>query len=423
MIFHCTSDIHGVLFAAKERGCMAKLASYFEVSRNQEDITVDCGDLLQGSYDANSTQGDLIVRAFNLLNYDFFVPGNHDLEFGAASLRRNLEKMNATVLCANFKFKTPLAKMKPYVVIERKNMRIGIIGTGERESRTRMLYDDSMIFMNEEKVIAECLRDLRREKVDMIVLVRHGGIYFSGGSLFDMLKKFPEIDLVIGGHSHKLERGRKIAGAYYVQPGAYCEGVIQVKVDFDDRTRKIRRITSDYHLLAKYENSRAFTEKLSVDRGFYRAAYRRIPHDLPYKFTNIRQVQKYLIEKYIPQKVKADAYLFFIDESNYKWRGSLNKYLLFRMFPFENNVVTLDVNAAEYGKIVDECRKYSQKYKVEMFFKPSNKKYLKLCTTSFVLSGGGRNFSVSRKIAEKNRHNQIQYQSVRKIVQDSLGGE
>ena len=93
VIFHCTSDIHGVLFAAKERGCMAKLASYFEVSRNQEDITVDCGDLLQGSYDANSTQGDLIVRAFNLLNYDFFVPGNHDLEFGAASLRRNLEKM------------------------------------------------------------------------------------------------------------------------------------------------------------------------------------------------------------------------------------------------------------------------------------------------------------------------------------------
>ncbi len=420
VVFWCTADIHGVLFSGKNRGSMSKITSFLETHRNQGDITIDVGDLLQGSPHANATNGKLIVDAFNQMRYDFFIPGNHDLEFGPAVLRENLSRMKAVVLCANLKFQNPLPRMKPYTIVERSNIRIGIIGTGDRESRTRMLPCNEISFADEEKSIAQCLRDLRQEKVDMIVLARHGGIYFSGESLFSMLKKFPEIDLVIGGHSHQQESGRKIAGAYYVQPGAHCESIIEVKADFDKNTRKLKRITSRSHLIANQPSSRTLNSFYPEYNSINKAIYSNIKHRISPPPRNIHDVQKYLITNAVPSQIQADAYLFIIDESRLEWRNKLNGYLLYRMFPFENSIVTLNVNASEYKKIVAECRKYSQKYKTEMVLIPSGKKYLKLCTSTFILSGGGRNFPESRKITEKNLHSLKEYQSMRKTVSNFL---
>lgn len=418
-----TSDIHGVLLS--KNGGMARILSILEAKRKDRDILVDAGDLFQGSYIANKTAGSLIVNAFNLMNYDFYVPGNHEFEFGSEILRKNLERMHCGILCANWRFTRPLAKMRPYSVIVRNSMRIAVIGAGERESRCRILPDKSLAFMDEDRSIALALRELRKEKVDLIVLVRHGGIYFRGGSLFSLLQKFPEIDLVIGGHSHQIVQGRKIAGAYYVQPGMLACGIAEVRVKFDERTRRIVRINSVYHNAADIPPSPRMSEICAEQRRLMKAARRSVRLELPSDISeNVESVQKYLTVRAAAKAAPADAYLFFIERSGLNRIGKINDYLLHRMFPYENSLVTVPVSLKEFRTMLGECRRYSEKYKVKMLFNaPRNRQNFLLQTTSFVLSGGGRNFPESRRIAERKSGQIKVYPSMRRCAADLAAGK
>ena len=250
VVLWVTTDMHGNII--NKNGGMAKIASLLQEKRGRNDILIDAGDLFQGSYAANTDNGRIVVRAFNAMNYDVYVPGNHEFEFGRDVLYGNLKNIKAQILCCNWRFEPPLANMKPYAVLERNGLRIGIIGAGERESKYRILPDNSLVFADEAVSIARAIKELRKDKVDLLMLVRHGGIYFSGGSLYSLMKMFPEIDIVIGGHSHQLERGRKIAGAYYVQSGQYAEGISKITVSFDDNNRRIKRISSEYFPVSAY---------------------------------------------------------------------------------------------------------------------------------------------------------------------------
>lgn len=419
VVIWATSDIHGNIIN-KQCG-MLKIASLLQEKRGHSDILIDAGDLWQGSYAANISNGSIVINAFNAMNYDIFVPGNHDFEFGKVILNENLNKIKAQVLSCNWNFEPPHSNIKPYVILERNNFRIGIIGAAERDSKYRITVDKSFHFEDEAAAIGRALKDLRKEKVDLIVLVRHGGIYFSGGSLFSLLKLFPEIDVVIGGHSHELVRGRKIAGAYYVQPGKFAEGISEIRVKFD-KNRKIQRISSLYHDVSTYPAAQYMKDIAAEEKVIHKSGYHTFTRKIPENLKNIIDVQKYLILQSVENETSGDADIFFADKSGLEWRGNLNKYLLYRMFPYENQIVTIPVTVNELHIILDECRKYSQKYKVPLVSrsKYGNKKYFLLRTTSFILSGGGRNFPESRRIAERKINEIKQYKSLRFAVTDYL---
>ena len=80
---------------------MAKIASLLQEKRGRNDILIDAGDLFQGSYAANTDNGRIVVRAFNAMNYDVYVPGNHEFEFGRDVLYGNLKNIKAQILCCN----------------------------------------------------------------------------------------------------------------------------------------------------------------------------------------------------------------------------------------------------------------------------------------------------------------------------------
>ena len=418
VVLWVTTDMHGNII--NKNGGMAKIASLLQEKRGRNDILIDAGDLFQGSYAANTDNGRIVVRAFNAMNYDVYVPGNHEFEFGRDVLYGNLKNIKAQILCCNWRFEPPLANMKPYAVLERNGLRIGIIGAGERESKYRILPDNSLVFADEAVSIARAIKELRKDKVDLLMLVRHGGIYFSGGSLYSLMKMFPEIDIVIGGHSHQLERGRKIAGAYYVQSGQYAEGISKITVSFDDNNRRIKRISSEYFPVSAYSAAESMKNILAQEKAIHKSGFHRFKAKLPANLKNIVDVQKYLILQSVEQKGFADADIFFADKSGLEWRKSLNKYLVYRMFPYENQIVTIPVTVNELHIILDECRKYSLKYKIPLVsrLKYGSRKYLLLRTSSFILSGGGRNFPDTRRIAEAKSNEIKTYSSLRLAVYD-----
>ena len=421
LVIWATADMHGNIIS--HNGGMARILGILEAKRKPDDILVDAGDLLQGTYCANASGGSVIVNAFNTMNYDFYVPGNHEFEYGIDRLLCNFQKLKSVILCANWHFVPPLKNMKPWQIVTRKGRRTAFIGLGERESRTRIMQDGKIVFADEEKALAGCLREIRKEGVDLIVLVRHGGIYFSGGTLYNMLKKFPEIDIVIGAHSHQLERGRKIAGAYYVQPGMHAGGIIEVRVSFSD-SGKIERITSEYHEASEnIHPSENMSSLIALDKRMMKDARRKTDIKLPVKIKNTTDIQRYLLAGALKKLCPADADLFFLENTAYEWRGILSKYFIYRIFPYENNIVSIPVSRREYVTIAGECRKYADKYKVKMYVSepPAAKRYFILRTSTFVLSGGGRNFPGSRNIAEKRMKEIKEYISPRRAAELYLG--
>ncbi len=422
VVLWVTTDMHGNII--NKKGGMAKIASLLQEKRGKNDILIDAGDLFQGSYTANTDNGSIVVKAFNSMNYDVYVPGNHEFEFGRDILYKNLMNIKAQILCCNWRFEPPLENMKSYAVFVRNGLRIGIIGAGERESKYRILPDKSLVFADESVSIARAIKELRKEKVDLLVLVRHGGVYFSGGSLYSLMKMFPEIDIVIGGHSHQLERGKKIAGAYYVQSGQYAEGISKITVSFDENNRRVKRISSEYFPAAACAAADNMKNILAQEKIIHKSGYYKFKAKLPLNLRNIAEVQKYLILQSVAQKGFADADIFFTDKSGVEWRKVLNKYLVYRMFPYENQIVTIPVTVKELHVILEECRKYSLKYKTPLVsrLKHGSKKHLLLRTSSFILSGGGRNFPNTRRIAEAKSNEIKSYSSLRVAVHEYLNG-
>lgn len=415
-----TTDIHGCIIS--QRGGMAKIAAVLAEKRTPNDILIDVGDLIQGSYTANISEGAIVLNAFNAMNYDIFVPGNHDFEFGINALRRNLAAMKAEILCCNWQFKELLGAMKPYTVIVRNGIKIGFIGAGERFSRQRLLPTNQLTFANEEMSIARAVTELRRHKVDLIVLVRHGGIYFSGGSLYKLLKFFPEIDIVIGGHSHQLEKGRRIASAYYVQPDAFGRGISRINIDFDEKSRKIRRITSQYFESANYAPAADMQSVLAAEKKLHKTGYKTFHRKIAEKFKNTGEAQRYLLLHALDNEGVADVDIFFADKTGDFNYNKLNRYTVYRLFPYENKIVTIPVSLKEYEIILNECRKYAQKYKIPLILRDrkKDKKHFVLRTVSFVLSGGGMNFPAARNIAEKKSSQIKEFSSPRRAVEKFL---
>ncbi len=414
VVLWATSDVHGVINSP--RGGLAKIFSVLEAKRKPEDLLIDVGDFFQGSYSANTSGGMSLLNIFHSMGYDFCVPGNHEMDIGMKKLREFYTLLKVPLLCANWKFVKALPNMKSHAVVVRNNIRIGIIGVGDRESRTRVLPGREAVFMKEEKAIAQSLAALRKEKVDIIVLVRHGGIYFSGGTLYSLLKLFPEIDVVIGGHSHQTERGRKIAGAYYIHPAPYGQGVSEVRIAFNERTRKIERISSFLHETESVKTSVKMKKYIDAERrtAFYGNVETAKNVLLQYK--SVEDLQKYLTLKAVAELGSADAELFFIDKAGIDRKTKINDYMIYRMFPYENNVVQIKVSYKEYQSILAECRKYCDKYKVALIneLHKSDKKYIILRTSSFILSGGGRNFPEARRIAENRKI--TEFASLRQLV-------
>ena len=75
-------------------------------------------------------QGEIEVKMMNLMGYDAMTIGNHEFDFGMENMARLFRLAQFPVVCANYGVEgTPLEGLvKPYVVIERDGLRIGVFG-------------------------------------------------------------------------------------------------------------------------------------------------------------------------------------------------------------------------------------------------------------------------------------------------------
>ena len=192
------------------RGGVIERAALVDSVRNavgrRNFLLLHAGDFNQGTSYYTTLGGMLEVGLVNALGYDVITLGNHEFDDGIEHLGRRLAGLKCPVLCSNYDFSQfELGKyVKPYVVLKRGGMRIGIFGmlTDITKVVERTIADRLPKFDDVETADRWASYLKNEKKCDIVIALTHLGIENEDFMDQDLVRATRNIDLVVGGHSH-----------------------------------------------------------------------------------------------------------------------------------------------------------------------------------------------------------------------------
>lgn len=215
-----TNDTHSqVEPKANGQGGYARRMGLIKQERQADEnlLLVDAGDFCQGTPYFNFYHGRVEIDAMNRMGYDAATLGNHEFDNGLDTLAAVLETAQFPIVCANYDFAGTVmeGKTKPYVIVHKGGLKIGITGLGcdpkglisDRNFLPAKYLDP---YISAQRVADE----LRLKKCDIVVCLSHLGTYGKAeGDVSDvqLVKSTRGIDVVIGGHTHKLYDQLRVA--------------------------------------------------------------------------------------------------------------------------------------------------------------------------------------------------------------------
>ena len=229
VILH-TNDTHSTIFPlhanladtmkAGRGGYMRRVALLERERKAEPDLLLfDSGDFSQGSPYYTMFKGDVEVGLMNRMHYDAATIGNHEFDFGLDNMARLFRMANFPIVCANYDFKgTELEKLvKPYVILKRNGLKIGVFGLGPKLDGLVVKKNYGPIVYNDPvKCAQKVIDELKAKKCDLIICLSHLGWNIEGVSDEEVIAGTHGLDLVLGGHSHtyltKLEYVKDLDG-------------------------------------------------------------------------------------------------------------------------------------------------------------------------------------------------------------------
>ena len=192
------------------RGGVIERAALVDSVRNavgrRNFLLLHAGDFNQGTSYYTTLGGMLEVGLVNALGYDVVTLGNHEFDDGIEHLGRRLAGLKCPVVCSNYDFSQfELGKyVKPYVVLKRGGMRIGIFGmlTDITKVVERTIADRLPKFDDVETADRWASYLKNEKKCDIVIALTHLGIENEDFMDPDLVRATRNIDLVVGGHSH-----------------------------------------------------------------------------------------------------------------------------------------------------------------------------------------------------------------------------
>ena len=159
-------------------GGVAQLATLIDQIRSTEPnvFLFDSGDIFTGTL-AKLTSGEVSLELMMSIGYDAMAVGNHEFEYGWEVFARQQYRVPFPILAANLFYKdTNIPYARPYTIIERNGVRIGVIGIMGQDAATALIPSHiAGVDVNDPAIaVKEALDDLRQD-VDIRVLLTHQG--------------------------------------------------------------------------------------------------------------------------------------------------------------------------------------------------------------------------------------------------------
>ena len=211
---HCSVDGYAKIAELKDE--IADEGAYVGV--------VTSGDFVQGGSLGIVSKGEYIINIMNLIGYDAVGLGNHEFDYKTERLHELVGKLDATVVCSNYKkINEEKSVFDPYVIVPYGDTEVAYIGIVTPDTITS---SSPAQFKNEEgqytySFCADTLYEntqksidaAKKEGADYIIALAHLGTeyVFEQWSAQTLIRNTTGLDVVLDGHSHSVVEGMTVS--------------------------------------------------------------------------------------------------------------------------------------------------------------------------------------------------------------------
>lgn len=402
-IFH-TNDMHShvepVRTRGRELGGFARISTLLKSMRVGEghQITLDAGDIFQGSAFYELYKGEVEVELLNKLGYDIATIGNHEFDDGPVNLARQLKRARYQVISCNLNtssFPELSACYTASAVREFGGQKVGFVGaiTPDLEEICNRLDGVTVKRENGDwvpPVRAEVER-LQAQGIDKIVLLTHCGVNFDR----ELAAGVPAIDVIIGGHSHtRLDKPITVSHpdgqhTLIVQADCYSRCVGRFEVEFDSQGR-VDIPKSHYQLLDVTDQLAldpevvAYLEEMAKPLAASRAplgceAVGHFEDDFSDLFWDSK-LGNVITDAFVEGAREHGASIALHNRGGIRSRieeGPLNRGQLEAVLPFDNKLVITEVSGTQLKKVLEHSlasaprRRFFDVHGLQIGYKPS----------------------------------------------------
>ena len=263
-----TTDLHGHILPTfdydgnPDRGGLARCATQLRRWQRESpnSILIDVGDVYQGTDVSLRNKGALMIDLLNHLEYDAWVVGNHEFDWGMECFEHALQQSNMPVLAANMLMEGKLAggfpdtkhafaKIQPFILKEIEGIKLAIVGV-TTPGMAFWLWPEftrGLDFRHPVEPVRRAIARAKSRGADAIVLTGHMGLKARTGgddfanTVMALTSEFPEIAVFIAGHTHQDVPSRLTNGVLFTQADHFGIHVGRVDLLFDRNSKKLLR--------------------------------------------------------------------------------------------------------------------------------------------------------------------------------------
>jgi 2',3'-cyclic-nucleotide 2'-phosphodiesterase (5'-nucleotidase family) len=389
-----TSDLHGVLLSGKDSrsdnhpGSLARVATLVKKWRSEDPelILLDCGDTIQGNplmYFAarqmSPETANPIISVMNVMKYDAMAIGNHEFNFGKDYLAKLAQEADFPFLSGNISnTATGEPAYQPYSIIEKKGLRIGILGlvTDGVPNWELPRHVENLKFISPVSAAESYVSYLKeKENCDIVIVVLHDGLVRDPDAYSEddqssgvRISQIEGIDLLLTGHIHRSIAPMEINQTFAATCPPYGRGVVRFELKITTTENKDRVVTATGELIEIDDSIENDLEVVDLAEPYYALTDAYLDTEIAENEALIKELpSRHLDSPLVDLLHKAQLSETGADisfASLLPWQGFTLKAGpvtirdIFKFYPYENQLVTIQIN----GKQLREALEWSARY-------------------------------------------------------------
>ena len=343
------NDLHG------DFENLPKLSAFIEETRAKYKhvIVVCAGDRFTGNpfNDYYEKRQYPIINMLNHMGWDVAVIGNHEFDFGIDLLNERIRESTAATIAANIELSTSgLVGVRPYHIIKKNGIRIAFLGltnvdrvTGKPAALAERVADIDFFDPIETAVKFKHLR----KKNHVFVALTHIG------TTEDLILAsiMPELDLIVGGHSHSLLEPTVQNGVVITQAGRSARHVGKTKITLEKGI--VTQIVNNKICMRTWEgpNDPIIVEKIQTYKNnpFLNEPFVTLTYGIP----TLEQLGHMMTDAAITLP-NSDFSLMNCSgiRTSYLYAGSVTYADMLRVSPFNNYYIIVDLTPDEIREFI-----------------------------------------------------------------------
>lgn len=368
---YSVNDFHGALEKQGKNPGIAELAGFLKtkINNNKDHVLLlSAGDMSTGTLDSAISKGKIVFDYMNKLGFDAMAIGNHEFDWGLDQLSARIKQAKFPVLAANIWYqnsRSPLEGVKPYVIVKKAGLKIGIIGITTPQtaysSSPKIVKD--LVFAPPSIIVQNIVNELKDE-VDLIIVLSHlGSLQNEQGTISDeaadLANAVSGVDVIVSGHTHKKVMG-KVNNIPVVQADWSGRAVGHVKLTYDSNSKKVVRSMVEFISLQtnSYPADPMIAEHFEKYQKSILPLKNKVLGSLTATLTHDKMSFSSLGE-WVCDTMKNSTNSDFAVLTGGNLRSSLNEGIvtygmIFNVMPFDNNICTVEMTGAQILHLLEQ---------------------------------------------------------------------